>query len=415
MQPSMFPLPFDAQGNLILTGIHAPDGSWSLDASGHLVVHDITLNATSAQTAITIHGSDIDPELYNNKARGVIALVNLTGATTPYNGTQLLFARMIIPNFDVNRMYRIGGQNIHFDLETMVTTPRRINTFVYAKFDAAAATTDTLLHQHQEKVPNDTSDFDQDFDFNFLYQNPSAVGTNLNLAFFFSCDVNDVAGVRIQGSSGTGSSSGQAPAASVYAEDVGYSFSPVLTFDMGTGVSPVQTYTKTYSANGSASFQEDGTNRVGFDSGHCFQGYYSGTNGNQYSMITFPYATIQADLSGATVTKTELYLNNLHWYNNSGGTAVVGTHNQTSVSGNHAYSQVTDNINQFSGWSLGQAKWVTLNNSIGNALKNNTAKGIALGKGQTSGGTLSTSHLYYGYFAGNGQSGEPQLRITYTK
>lgn len=415
MQPSMFPLPFDAQGNLILTGIHSPDGSWSLDAAGHLVVHDITLNAGPTETAITIHGSDIDPELYNNKARGVIALTQLTGATAAYNGTQILYGRIVIPSFDATRMYRIGAQNIHFNEQSMVTPPRRINSFVYLAWDADATTSSTLLHQHQEKVPNDTSDFDQDMDFNFLYQNLAPAGTDAHLAYFFSCDVNDTAGLQVQGASGTGGSSSQAPAAAIYVEDAGYSFNPLLTFDMGSGTAPPTTHVKTYSANGSASFQEDGTNRAGFDSGHCFQGYYSSTNGNQYSMITFPYATIQSDLSGATITKTELYLNNLHWYNNSGGTAVVGTHNQTSVSGNHAYSQVTDNINQFSGWAVGQAKWVTLNNSIGNAFKNNTAKGIALGKGQTSGGTLSTSHTYYGYFAGNGQTGEPQLRITYTK
>lgn len=415
MQPSQFPLPFDQQGNLIITGIHAPDGSWSLDASGSLVVHDITLNALDTETAITIHGADIDPELYNNKARGIINHTVLTGATAPYNGTALLFGKMVIPDFDANRHYRIGAQNIHFDEQSMVTPPRRINTFVYLKWDADATTADTLLHQHQEKVPNDTSDFDQDMDFNFVYQNLAPGGTDAHLSFYFSTDSSDAAGLRIQGSSGTGSSSSQAPAAAIYVEDCGYSFNPLLTFDMGTGTGPVTSHTKTYSATSSASFDENGNNRVGFDGGHCYQGYYSGTNGNQFSLIGFDYATIQSDLSGATITKTELYLNNLHWYNNSGGTAVVGTHNQSSVSGNHSYSQVTDNINQFGSWAVGQAKWVTLNNSIGNAFKNNTAKGIALGKGQTAGGSLSTSHTYYGYFAGNGQSGEPQLRITYTK
>lgn len=190
----------------------------------------------------------------------------------------------------------------------------------------------------------------------------------------------------------------------LYVEDCG----PALEYgesNLGTGQTPVQTYVKTYSATASASFQSDGDNR---GVAPCYQGYYSGTNGNQFSMIAFPYATIQADTAGATITKTELYLNNNHFYSNSGGTAIIGTHNQTSVSGNHSSSQVNDNLDTES-FTYGQAKWFTVTNTIGNAFKNNTAKGIALGPAP------SNSQSYYGYFAGNGESGEPQLRITYSK
>lgn len=403
MQPSMFPLPFDAQGNLILTGIHAPDGSWSLDANGHLVVHDITLNAGDTETAITIHGADIDPELYNRKERGLIALTTLTGTTAAYNGTPILFGKIVIPNLDPTRQYAIGGSAVHFDKQTTVTGFTRLTLNAYLKYDADATTADSNFWQEQW-LSDSASASDWIVNFRHPFNDTSPGGTDAHISFYFSTNVSNTAGLVCNDVT---------PGSRIYVEDVG-EVVDYGSFNLGTGAPPVQTYTKTYSANGSASFQDDGTNRAGFDSGHCFQGYYSSTNGNQYSMITFPYATIQSDLSGATITKTELYLNNLHWYNNSGGTAVIGTHNQTSVSGNHAYSQVTDNINQVS-WSLGQAKWVTLNNSIGNAFKNNTAKGIALGKGQTGGGTLSNSHTYYGYFAGNGQTGEPQLRITYTK
>jgi hypothetical protein len=178
------------------------------------------------------------------------------------------------------------------------------------------------------------------------------------------------------------------------------------SFNLGTGVPPTQTYVKTYSADSSASYQEDGDIRSGI--AECYQGYYSGTNGNQFSLIGFNDAQIRADLAGSTISKVELYLNNNHWYNNSGGTAVIGTHNLTTFGSSVTYPSSTDNITQAS-FTYGQAKWVTIANSIGNALRDNTAKGILLGKGP------STSHTYYGYFAGNGQSGEPQLRITYKK
>src|SRR5581483_6179049 len=142
--------------------------------------------------------------------------------------------------------------------------------------------------------------------------------------------------------------------------------------------------------------------------GHMFQGQYSSTNGNQFSLFTLPYTTIQSDLSGSTINKVEVYLNNLHWYNNSGGTAVIGTHTYGTVTGAADYANVNPDISE-SHYDLGQAKWVTVSNSIGSALRDNTAKGIALGKGP------STSKTYYGYFSGFGQSGAPKVRITYTK
>jgi hypothetical protein len=182
-----------------------------------------------------------------------------------------------------------------------------------------------------------------------------------------------------------------------------------LSNDAAPDIPTVQE-TKTYAANGSASFQADGDNR---GISECYQGYYSSTNGNQYSMIAFPYATIQSDLTGATINQVELWLRNGHTYANSGGTAVIGTHNQTSVSGDHAYSQVQPDKIRWH-FDKGQSKWVTIDSptystGIGNMLRDNTAKGIALGKGPTS------STLYYGWYAGNGMTSEPQLRITYTK
>lgn len=125
-------------------------------------------------------------------------------------------------------------------------------------------------------------------------------------------------------------------------------------------------------------------------------------------MIGFNDTQIRSDTAGSTINKVELYLNNNHFYSNSGGNVVIGTHNQTTLSGSHSSSQINEDL-QRTHFDLGQAKWITIPNSIGNALRDNTAKGIALGPGPT------TSQSYYGYFAGNGQSGEPQLRITYTK
>lgn len=180
-----------------------------------------------------------------------------------------------------------------------------------------------------------------------------------------------------------------------------------LQSDTGPGAPDVSAV-GTYSATGSASYEADGTNRSGFDGGHMFQGFFDSTNGNQFSMAIFNTSSMVADLAGATISKTELFLGNLHFFSYSGGTVYIGTHTNTSLSGNKLYSSVTPGISN-THFDTGQAKWVTVNNSIGNAFRDGVAKGIALGKGPTS----STS--YYGYFAGNGQDNEPQLRITYSK
>src|SRR5690606_2069491 len=98
-------------------------------------------------------------------------------------------------------------------------------------------------------------------------------------------------------------------------------------------------YTKTYNSTNSNAFQGDGDNR---GTTELYQGYYSSTNGNQFSLIAFDDAQIRSDLSGATIIKVELYLRNRHFYRNAGGDALIGTHNQSSVSGDHSVSQVLD-------------------------------------------------------------------------
>ncbi len=373
---------------------------FNIDENGDAVFHSITLTADDDETAIFIHGEDIDPELYNHKSRGIIALTTLSGNSAAYTGTPIEFGSIIIPAFDITRQYVIGGSDLHFDKQA-VTTIDRINFDVYLNWGAPADTGDTLLFSHQESVSSAIA-FDQDLNFWHPWKNETEAndGVDAHLAFFFRSEDTSANGLRVQ--AGT--------AARIYVMDVGETVA-YGSYDMDTGTPPAQQYVKTYSANGSASYQGDDDIRSGID--ECYQGQYSSTNGNQYSVILFPYSTIASDLSGATIDKVEVYLNNNHWYNNSGGTAVIGYHNSATTPASFTYPSSTDNITQ-SSFTYGQAKWVTVDDSIGTAFKNGTAKGILLGKGQTAGGTLSTSKTYYGYFAGNGQSGEPQLRITYT-
>lgn len=367
-----------------------------IDQNGDAVFHSITLTADATETPIFIHGEDIDPELYNRKAKGIIKIESLS-ATGVYDGTNdLLAGRFILPDYDANRYYKMGW---HGRIDVVASQPTFIDfKFRYA-WDTAPSSSSTILCEHQIGART-ASATDSGLNLQFPFGFATAGGTDLHLAAFINASV---AGLQLD--------TGSFPAR-MWVEDIGEFVTLDSWTGSGGGGSPPTQYTKTYSANGSASYQGDDDIRSGI--GEVYQGQYSSTNGNQYGVILFPYSTIASDLTGATINKVEVYLNNNHWYYNSGGTAIIGYHNSATTPSSFTYPSSTDNITR-SSFTYGQAKWVTVDNSIGTAFKNGTAKGILMGKGQTAGGTLSTDKLYYGYFAGNGQSGEPQLRITYTK
>lgn len=379
--------------NLVIGG-----SNYIIDANGDAVFHSITLTADSTETAIFLHGEDIDPELYNRKSKGVVSWLDLNGTGPTTTGTSdTVFAYMILPAYDSNRVYRLNGL-VHINVNAV--QPTYVGIRCRYAWDTDPTTSSSILFEHQwgGRGATATDEFSP-IDFMFRSQDLGTIGTDLHLLF---STFSSVAGINIQAETWN----------RIQISDMGEAIT-IDSYDMGTGTgSPPTQYTKTYSANGSASYQGDDDERAGI--AECYQGQYSSTNGNQYSVILFPYSTIASDLSGATINKVEVYLNNNHWYYNSGGTAIIGYHNSATTPSSFTYPSSTDNITR-SSFTYGQAKWVTVDNSIGTAFKNGTAKGILLGKGQTSGGTLSTDKLYYGYFAGNGQSGEPQLRITYTK
>lgn len=130
-------------------------------------------------------------------------------------------------------------------------------------------------------------------------------------------------------------------------------------------------------------------------------------------MITFP-TTIDADLAGAVdITKLEVYLNALHWGPGNGGTARIRTHSNTSVPSTWSGVDYSSGYVDVSWSTKTGAKWCNLTEATswltpGEWSGTPTRRGIALYYG-------ATDTEYYGYFAGNGETGEPQLRITYRK
>lgn len=360
--------------------------AYFIDENGNGSFQSISTNG------LTINGLDVQ-QMLMNMSNGVLAISTAPNDSNAFSSSPVIFNRLTIPNFDTTRQYRIVC-NGWIDKQT--STPSYFNLYVKYSFGGKATISSPNLYQMQYGTGSGNGN-DESFVIEHTFNNtdPANEGVDLSLAF---CLTSQTAGARYQGTSW-----GRA-----WAEDMGPAI-PYGSYDPSTDAAPTQQYVTTWSANESACYASDGTNRSGYDSGHLFQGYYSSTNGNQFSFVGFDDADIRAKLSGATINKVEVYLQNLHWYSNSGGTVYIGTHNQTTLSGNHSPSQILNDRISSSSFSYGQGKWFTVSNTIGENLKSNSAKGIAIGQAP------SNSQSYYGYFAGNGQTGEPRIRITYTK
>jgi hypothetical protein len=180
----------------------------------------------------------------------------------------------------------------------------------------------------------------------------------------------------------------------------------------GGGATP-QNYVKTYTATASHSYQGSDGGNPNLKINDNSTSYQGGDRGNTYNgkaktWFQFNLATITADLSGATITKVQLFLNNNHTWYSGGMTAAIGWDNKTSF-GSTAIDPAGAGIDvQESNFNEGQSKWVTLPNSVGTAFQNGSATTIVLWRN-------TNSLQYYGFFAGSGQSSPPQLKISYTK
>lgn len=169
-----------------------------------------------------------------------------------------------------------------------------------------------------------------------------------------------------------------------------------------------KTYTKTYYATWSRTY--DGSNATTWDdSAYCYQGYYSTARGNTKSLVGFDYATIAADLSGATINSCKVTVKGAHAYYNSGYTLEWGTHNYTAKPSTWANGNVNQNRGALGSFAAGETATLNLGTTVGGEFKSQATRGISFGPGPT------TSLTYYGYAYGATQSGKPYLTITYTK
>src|SRR3546814_2984672 len=103
--------------NLVIGG-----SNYIIDQNGDAVFHSITLTADDTETAIFIHGEDIDPPLYNEKMRGVVKWTDISGSSPSTSTTSdTVMGRAIVTEFDTSRVYRVCIQ-LHLDDKSAATT-----------------------------------------------------------------------------------------------------------------------------------------------------------------------------------------------------------------------------------------------------------------------------------------------------
>lgn len=174
----------------------------------------------------------------------------------------------------------------------------------------------------------------------------------------------------------------------------------------GGGGSPVQTYTQNIPAFWSGTYSSGGSYMSQYGN-EAIQGQSPGAGQNIKSMIGWFPGTLGAYLSGATVISCSVTLYFNHWYNNSGGTAVIGTHN-AGGSRPGSFSGTTNRL-QRAGWPKPGKITVDLGAGIGQEFANATTSGITLGPG------ITTGNVYYGRCDGVGFGNPPVLNITYER
>jgi len=174
----------------------------------------------------------------------------------------------------------------------------------------------------------------------------------------------------------------------------------------GGGGSPVQTYTNSFGAYWSGTYSAGGA-YISQYGNEAIQGQSPGFGQNIKSMIGWFSGTLGAYLSGATVLSCSVTLYANHWYNNNGGTAVIGTHNAGDTRPG-SFSGTTNRL-QRAGWPKPGKITVDLGAAIGQEIANGTTSGITLGPG------ITTGNVYYGRFDGVGFGNPPVLNFTYER
>ncbi len=170
----------------------------------------------------------------------------------------------------------------------------------------------------------------------------------------------------------------------------------------GTASTVKRTYTTRYYATWSGTY--NGSALDTFYGNEMKQGQYGG---DFRGLVGFNSTQIMADLSGATVEACQGYFYANHWYYNSGGSAKITTHGNSSRPSVWTANPTIRWIQ--SGWPKPGGRLIDFGTAVGDEFKAGTTKGFAFGP------AASTSLLYYGRFNGAGMASPPYVEIRYSK
>ena len=375
-------------GSATLTTVAVGNTSWGIDEAGNATLSTLSVTAPD----VTIGGQALFADILNAAPLGLVAFGSVQSSASTSVETGLLEVAF----------NAVDGRSYQVTVDTFLVSVVAASTIQVRLRDGGAAqptTASTILGYESASTPASSGYVGLRFVKTLRCPDDVGAGQHRLLVCLYSA-----LGTAITVyNNGTNKIQ-----LSVRDDGVNIPNTGVVNSGGGGGGGAVTTTTKTYACTWSGSYYGDGSRRS--VSSYCYQGYYSGVpgNGNQKSMLGFPYATIASDLSGASISKVEFYLYFSHWYYGSGGTAVIGTHNVAGASAPATWSGSSNRV-QSASWPKPGGRWVTLPTAVGSELAAGTTKGIVIGPGP------STDALYYGYCNGYSQSSAPQLRITYTK
>jgi len=379
-------------GSAEFTEIAIGSTTYQIDSNGVANFESVNVN-----DALTIGGDNILDLIA--ESGGVRSFVHLAGTSTAYAGAGAVKLLEFVVTDVLEHHYRIEWNSCKLD--TNAYFGAWIKVFCTVNYDTPALVGDP--HILEVEFPNVLAGETRVFSFSGV-ENVAAVnaGKDMNLSFWL-----DAAGAQV------GADVTIVANPKIVVTDIGPTL-PTNTITMvAVGTPPifVSQKTKIYTADGHRTFKGDGTLYTGDVDLVQGDGDFS-PNGNMSAAIQFDYATIVADLAGSTVDKVEAFLYFDHWHFGTGGTAVIGSHNDTDVAGALALAHISGQLAnrvQSASWGRNVGRWVDLTaTGFGDELRDGTAKGLLIGQGPT------TSNIYYGRARSDVESNPPQLRITYT-
>lgn len=397
----------DGDGSAVFTSVVVGSSAYTINELGEAAF------STMSSDEIAIDGEDL-ATILESLPKGVIARGSYTTGDGSYTFANSGGEKAIVElsaDLEDGRMYRIYTTTIALDPSGTPSNDRFAIRLRYTDDDSSPSTSSNILTRNAKSQ-----------------QNAGLYSDGIQLDIVVSCDSNLSETIRnlppdtyrflLCGESITGSvdivattSGGSYNPITLIVEDIGplVEDTGVDQSGSGGGTTAKTTYTKTYESTSSRCWK--GNDDVYSTNGDMLQGDGGFGNGDAKSLVGFTAGSnIQPDLSGADIISCEFYLYFDHWYFNAGGTAVIGTHDDSDVtSGSYPSGSVNSNRKQVS-FNRNQGKWVDMGKTIGEEFRDGDSLGIMIGPDP---GANQLEH--YGRARGHSQNKSPRIRIKYKK